>query len=73
MVFSGLFGHIGVFILGGYFGHFILGSSSIILVIMVFSGLFWSFWSFRGCFYHFRGSVCILVILGVLSVFWGLF
>ena len=66
--FRGYTGHIGGFgiilvILGVqyYFGHYLV--FGVILVILEFSDYF----------YHFRGFVCILVILGVLSVFWGLF
>jgi hypothetical protein len=64
-----------------YFSHYSV--FRVLLVILEFSGLFWSLWCFRDYFGHFGVfgvifiilvvPVCILVILGVLSVFWGLF
>ena len=36
---------------------------------MVFSELYWSYWSFRGYFGHFRGSVLFWSLL----CFWGYF
>jgi hypothetical protein len=40
------------------------------LIIMVFPGLFWSHWSFRGYFGRFRSFECILVIMVFLGLIW---
>jgi hypothetical protein len=44
-----------------------------ILVILVFLGVFWSFFTFRGCFEDFSDFRGILVILEVLENFFYLF
>jgi hypothetical protein len=58
MVFMGLFWSfygfgviLVIFVFRDYFSHYCV------------SGLFYSFWSFRGYFCHFRSFVCMLVIM----------
>jgi hypothetical protein len=64
LVFSVYFGH---FNMSRYFCHFL--GSKVILIILEFSRLFWSFWSFRGYFGHFWGSKSILVIMAFSGLF----